>query len=98
MSNSRPLAPVEGHDVDHLLARLTLTIHNQAHMIEESGEVFEFRERVDQLLQVLQPAGAGGRAVLLPHLGVAGFVEHPADDLGMRRLGESAAPAAKLAD
>ena len=76
MSNSRPLAPVEGHDVDHLLRALTLPVHDQAHMVEEGGEALEFGKRTDQLLQVLEPAGSGGRAVLLPHLGIAGLVEH----------------------
>ena len=86
MSNSSPLAPwsVMMLTISSLaspsrsMTRLTWS--------RKAGKVLEFRERADQLPQVFEPAGGGGRAVLLPHLGVAGFVEHPADDLGMGRL------------
>ena len=40
------LGAMERHDVDH--------------MVEEGGEVLEFGERLDQLLQVFEPAGGGG--------------------------------------
>ena len=45
-------------------------------MLEETGEVLELLHGADELFQILEPSGGIGRAVPLPHVGVAGFVEH----------------------
>ncbi len=62
-------------------------------MLEEAREAFELGHRRHQLLQVLEPAGRVGRAVLLPHLRVAAFVEHDGGELGMRLFLGLVAPA-----
>ena len=67
-------------------------------MVEEGAQVLELAERADQLLQVLEPAGRRRRAVLLPHLRVAGFVEHQRNHVRMRRLGQRGAPGAEPLD
>ena len=67
-------------------------------MIEEGREVLELRERADQFLQVIEPSRRGGRAVLLPHPGVAGFVQQPGDHVRVRCRGKRAPPGAELAD
>ena len=54
------LGAMQGHDVDHLFRSVSLPVHDEAHVVEEGDEVLEFGERLDQLLQVFEPAGGGG--------------------------------------
>ena len=56
-----------------------VVVHDQRDVLEEALQVLELLHGADQLLEVFEPAGGVGGAVLLPHLGVAGLVE---DDLG----------------
>ena len=75
----QPLGGMHGHDRDGVGLGAAVGVHHQRDVFEEALQVFEFLHRADQLLEVFQAAGGVGGAVLLPHLGVAGFVEH---DLG----------------
>ena len=74
-----PLGRVQGHDVDGVGLGALLVVHHQRDVLEKTLQVLELLHRAHQLLEVFQPAGGVGGAVLLPHLGVAGLVE---DDLG----------------
>ena len=59
--------------------------------IEEAAQVLELLHRMDELLQVLEPPRRFDRLVLLPHLGIAGFVEHDLRELAViHGLGETA--------
>ena len=49
------------------------------------GQVLERLHRAHEFLEVVEPAGGFGRAVLLPHLGVAGFLQ---DQLGELLVGQ----------
>ena len=60
-------------------------IHDERDMLEEARHVLEVLHRAHEFLEVLEPAGGLGRAVLLPHLGVARFLE---DQLGELLVGE----------
>ena len=73
-------------------------VHHQRDVLEEARQVLELLHRADELLQVLQPSGGVGRAVLLPHLGVAGFVEHDLGELGVRQRVLLRAPAVERRD
>ena len=85
MSNSSPLAECKRHDRDGVEVLALVAIHHQRDVLEEAGEVLELVHRADQLLEVVEPAGGVGGAVLLPHLGVAGFVEHDFGQFGVRQ-------------
>ena len=80
-----PLGGMHGHDRDRFAALALVGVHHQRDVLEEAGEVLELLHRAHQLLEVFEPAGGVGGAVLLPHLGVAGFVEHDLRQLAVRR-------------
>ncbi len=89
---------MQRHD-RYRLALGLIGIHHQRDVLEEAGEALELVHGAHQLLEVLQPAGGVGRAVLLPHLGVAALVEHDLGQLGVRqRLVLALAPAVEGAD
>ena len=67
-------------------------------MLEEGAERLVFLHRPGELGEVLEPAGALGRAVGLEHRGVARFVEHEPGELGVGQLVEPGAPAGEIAD
>ena len=92
MSNSRPLALCRVISADHVAARVLGIVHDQADVLEKAGEAVELGERLDQLLEVLEPAGRVGRAVLLPHAHVARFLEH---GLGQLRAAARAAASSR---
>ena len=56
-------------------------LHDQRDVLQEAAEVRELLHGADEFLQVLEAAGGLGRAVLLPHLGVAGFLQHRSGEL-----------------
>ena len=90
VSNSRPLAAWMVMIVTLSASRVGVIVHDQADMLEEGAERLVFLHRAGQLGEVLEAAGAFGRAVGLEHRGVAGFVEHQPGELGMRQLVEPA--------
>ena len=65
-------------------ASAAFAVHHQRDVLEEALQVLEFLHGAHQLLEVFQAAGGVGRAVLLPHVGVAGFIEHDFGELGVR--------------
>ena len=73
------LGRVQGHDVDGVGIGALVFVHHQRDVLQKTLQVLELLHGADQLLEVFQAAGGVGGAVLLPHLGVAGFIE---DDLG----------------
>ena len=79
------LGRVQRHDVDGVGVGALVGVHHQRDVFEETREVLELLHRADEFLQVLQAAGGVGGAVLLPHLGVAAFVEHDLGQLGVRQ-------------
>ena len=86
---------MQRHDVDLVVVGRLLDIHHQRNMFEETSEVLELAHRAHQLFEILK-APLGFRAlVVLPHLGVARFVEHDLGKLRVRNTGHHLAPAAK---
>ena len=67
-------------------------------MLEKAAEVFELGHRHDQLLQVFEAPGGVGRAVGLPHRGIARFVEHDLHEIGVRNTVGLGAPAVERGD
>ena len=93
VSNSSPLADVQGHDVDGVGLGGLLVVHHQRNVLEKTLQVLELLHGAHQLLEVFQPAGGVGGAVLVPHLGVAALVEDDFGELGMRQRIALLAPA-----
>ena len=87
---------MQGHQGDHVAGRVLGVVHDQPDVLEEAGERLELGERLDQLLEVLEPAGRIGRAVLLPHPDVAGFLEHGLGQLARRHPRRQLAPALEV--
>ena len=52
-------------------------------MLEEALQVLELVQRLDQLLEVVEPAGGVGGLLGLPHVGVADLVEDALGELDM---------------
>ena len=73
-------------------------VHHQRDVLEEAGEVLELLHGAHQLLEVFEAAGGVGGAVLLPHLRVAGFIEHDLRQLAVRRRVLHGAPAVEARD
>ncbi len=87
-----PLGGMQRHD-RHRLALALLGVHHQRNVLEEAGKILELLHGADELFQVLEPPGGIGGAVALPHLGVAGFVEHDLREPHVRKLVLLRAPA-----
>ena len=87
------LGRVQRHDVDRVGVGALLVVHHQRDVLEKALQVLELLHGAHQLLEVLEPAGGVGGAVLLPHLGVAGFVEHDLGELVVRQRVALLAPA-----
>ena len=76
---------MQRHDIDGLRRpRVAVAVHHQRDVLEEAGEVLELLHGAHELLQVFQAAGGIGGTVLLPHVGIAGFIEHDLGELGVR--------------
>ena len=88
-----PLGGMQRHDVDGVLAGALVGVHHQRDVFEEALQVLELLHRAHELLEVFEAAGGVGGAVLLPHLGVAGLVEHDLGQLGVRQRIALLAPA-----
>ena len=56
-------------------------------MFEEALQVLELLQRLDQFLKVFEPPGRFGCFVVLPHRGVAGFVQHDTSQFGVIDIG-----------
>ena len=89
----QPLGRVQGHDRDRILVLAVVAVHHQGDVLQEALEILELLHGAHQLLEVFEAAGGVGRAVLLPHLGVAGFVEHDLGELVVRERVLLRAPA-----
>ena len=65
-------------------------------MLKKPLEIFEFFQCLDQFLEVFKPPRRFWRFVVLPHGGVAGFVQNDACKFGMLGVGSHAAPAVQI--
>ena len=74
---------MQRHDRHGVGLAAAVGVHHERDVLEEALQVLELLHGADQLLEVLEPAGSVGGAVLLPHLGVAGLVEHDLGELGV---------------
>ena len=83
----QPLRRVQRHDRDRVLRLVIVAIHDQGHMFQKALKVVEFLQRLDQFLEVFQPARRLGRFVVLPHGGIAGLVEDPLGQFDMVCVG-----------
>ena len=91
-----PLGRMQRHQRHRFVLGAAVAVHHQRDVFEEPLQVLELLHRAHQLLQVFQPAGGVGRAVLLPHLGIAALVEHDFGQLRMRGHLALRAPAVEL--
>ena len=92
----QPLCRMQRHDVDGIELGILLGVHDQRDMLQEGAQALILLHGADQLLQVLEPAGRFRRAVVLPHRGVAGFVQHDLGKLGVRRGFQQSLPAREI--
>ena len=93
-----PLGRMQRHQRDRFVLGAAVAVHHQRDMFEEPLQVLELLHRAHQFFQVIQPARGVGRAVLLPHLGIAALVEHDFGQLRMRRHLALGAPAVEMQD
>ena len=70
------LRRVQRHDRHAGASVLRLRLHHQRNMFKERGEVGKLLHRADELLQIFEPARGLRRAVLPPHVGIAGFLQN----------------------
>ncbi len=90
------LGRMQRHDVDGVELGVLLGVHDQRDMFEEGAQRLVFLHGADQLLQVFEPAGGFRRAVVLPHVGVAGLLQNGLGELGVRRGFERCLPAGEI--
>ena len=94
-----PLGGMQRHHRHRLgAAETALDIHHQRNMFEKALQVLELLHRADQFLQIFQPSRGVGGTVLLPHLRIAGFIEHDFGQLGVRDGIALDAPAVERGD
>src|SRR3546814_19632230 len=65
-------------------------------LLQETGKALEFAERIHELLQVLEPPRRLQRLVVLPHLHIAGFLQHDLRQLRVRRGIDQRTPALEV--
>ena len=75
----QPFGTVQGHQADLGIAGVFLVFHHERHMLEETAQGLEIRQRADQFFQIFQSARCFRGFVLFPHVGVAALVEHRRD-------------------
>ena len=93
-----PLGGMQGHDRDGFGAFALVGVHHQRNVFEEAARFSNSSiERTSSFRFSSRPA-ASARAVLLPHLGVAGFIEHDLGELGVRQRVLLRAPAVERRD
>ena len=68
-------------------------VHDECDVLEEAGQGLEFAHRAHELLEVLEPALRLGAPVVLPHLGVARFIENDLGELGVGQGVDERSPA-----
>jgi hypothetical protein len=94
----QPLGRVQRHDRDGVEIGVVVGVHDQRHVLEEGAHGFETGNGLDQFLQVLEPGRRVGGAVVLPHLGVAGFLKDGFGELVAGRRFQHALPAGEHLD
>ena len=80
-----PLGRMQRHQRHRFVFGAAVAVHHQRDVLEKTLQVLELLHRAHEFLQVIQPARGVGRAVLLPHLGIAALVEHDFGELRMRQ-------------
>ena len=94
----QPLGRMQRHQRHGFVRGAAVAVHHQRDMLEEALQVLELLHRTHQLLEVIEPAGGVGGAVLLPHLGIAALVEHDFGQFSMRGDLALGAPAVEMQD
>ena len=94
----QPLGRVQRHDRDGVHLGVLLGVHDQRHMLQEGGQRVIGLHGADEFLEVLQSARRLGRAIVLPHLGVAGFLEDLLGEVGVLGGGQLLGPAHQIGD
>src|SRR5688572_22111813 len=92
------LCRMQRHQRHRVVERAVLAVHDQGNVLEKTLQVLELLHRANELLQVVEAALRVGRAVLLPHLGVAALVEDDLGKLGVRNVRRLRAPALEILD
>jgi len=87
------LGRVQRHDVDRVGLGGLLVVHHQRDVLEKALQVLELLHGAHQLLEIFEAPRGIRRTVLLPHLGVAGLVEHDLGELGVGQAVALLAPA-----
>src|SRR3546814_8949049 len=65
-------------------------------MLQEPRQVLELLHRRDQLLEILELARRLRLLARLPHVGIAGFVEHGLGEVGVRYVLGAPSPAVEV--
>ena len=78
---------MQGHDADLFAVFAPVIIHDQADMLQKALKIFKAFQRLHQFLEVFQTARRFGGFVILPHRGVAGFVQNDLSEFNMANLG-----------
>ena len=84
------LGGMQRHDVDLVVRVAAVAVHHQGDVFEKACHVFELAHGAHEFLEVFEPSFGFGAFVVLPHLGVARFIEH---HLGQVRCAEDRASA-----
>ena len=75
---------MERHETDLLGSVALVGLHHEGDMLEEALQIREFLHRAHELLEVFQTSRRIRGFVLLPHVGVARFLQHRLGDIGLR--------------
>ena len=77
-----PLRGMQRHQADALGGVIRNRVHDQRDVFEKARKIGELVDGAHQFLEVFQTPGRVRRAVLLPHVGVAAFLQHHFGDFG----------------
>jgi hypothetical protein len=80
----QPLGGMERHQAYALGGVALVGFHDERDVLQEALQVRELLHGAHELLEVFEASRRVRRFVLLPHVGVAGFLQHRLGDLGLR--------------
>jgi hypothetical protein len=86
---------MEGHDADFVVHVIAVAVHHQGDVFKEARHVFKLAHGAHELFQVFKPPFSFRAFVVLPHFGVARFIQNHFGQIRVRKTLQPIPPAAE---
>ncbi len=89
---------MERHDADLVIHVIAVAVHHQGDVFKEARHVFKLAHGAHELFQVFKPAFGFRAFVVLPHFGVARFIQNHFGQVRVGQALQGLTPAAETFD